>query len=180
MRHGCRGETCSSKILRALFFSLLFSSSDSGDEDTPDAAFSARELVCWSLQEEAHGTANGSGDGASVRSKPQPQQPKRKSGARKKESDVVDWTATRVRALKAMSQLQRQSKEEGAIAGSFKKKTGYQLFHMYRVAELKESTPGGIKHHDAFKRAAREWTSLSLSDHEFYNSVMARARRVFV
>ncbi len=38
--------------------------------------------------------------------------------------------------------------------------SAYQLFHMHRVAELKEVTPGGIKHRNAFKRAAHDWTAM--------------------
>lgn len=82
----------------------------------------------------------------------------------------VTWTSTKIRAQTAITQIKRQY-EQGALMPPFKKKTGYQLFHMYRVAELKEITPGGLKHHEAFKRAAREWTSFSPKDQDFYNEV---------
>lgn len=41
-----------------------------------------------------------------------------------------------------------------------KAKTGYQLYHQARVAKLKTYYPG-IKHQDAFRRAARDWSALT-------------------
>jgi hypothetical protein len=49
-----------------------------------------------------------------------------------------------------------------------KHKTAYQLFHKHRAAELRETTPGGMKHHEAFKRAARDWTAMPKVQRDFY------------
>jgi hypothetical protein len=49
-----------------------------------------------------------------------------------------------------------------------KEKTGYQLYHMHRVAEIKRDL--GVKHHEAFKRAAKDWSRLPESEKEWYNN----------
>ncbi len=58
--------------------------------------------------------------------------------------------------------------EQTRPTSSIRPKTAYQLFHMHRVAELKDATPGGIKHHDAFKRAARDWTAMPRERRDFF------------
>lgn len=56
----------------------------------------------------------------------------------------------------------------GQVTALTKEKTGYQLFHMHRVAEIKRDL--GVKHHDAFKRAAKDWTRLPESEKDWYNN----------
>lgn len=68
--------------------------------------------------------------------------------------------------------IQAEASRAGAeLAGQVihmpKEKTGYQLYHMHRVAEIKEEA--GVKHHEAFKRAARDWTKLPNEEKEWYN-----------
>ncbi len=48
------------------------------------------------------------------------------------------------------------------------RKSGYQLFHMERVREIK-NTNERLKHQMAFKLAANDWTALSEHDKEKWN-----------
>ncbi len=80
---------------------------------------------------------------------------------------VIRWEADRERAEMA-----------GQAAPAVKEKTGYQLFHMHRVAEIKGKSEAGskakgdsgVKHHEAFKRAAKDWSRLPESEKEWYNN----------
>jgi hypothetical protein len=56
----------------------------------------------------------------------------------------------------------------GQMVGVTKEKTGYQLYHMHRVAEIKEDL--GVKHHEAFKRAAKDWSRLPHKEKDWYNN----------
>lgn len=60
------------------------------------------------------------------------------------------------------------SSEETAQGVPQKDKTGYQLYHMHRVSEIKETL--GLKHHEAFKRAAKDWSKLPEKEKEWFNS----------
>ncbi len=64
--------------------------------------------------------------------------------------------------------LEALAAEQLHLAAARKPLSAYQLFHMHRVAELKEVTPGGIKHCNAFKRAAHDWTAMPKERRDFY------------
>ena len=69
------------------------------------------------------------------------------------------WRSTRARVLR--SEKERRANElAGQMVEPQKEKTGYQLYHMHRVAEIKEEA--GCRHHDAFKKAARDWSRLAV------------------
>ncbi len=49
-----------------------------------------------------------------------------------------------------------------------KRKTGYQLYHKYRVKQVKCERQ--LKHHAAFKQAAFDWSKLSETEKQSWNS----------
>ena len=76
------------------------------------------------------------------------------------------YQTTRERVVRAEEE-RRGAELAGAMVGTVKEKTGYQLYHMHRVAEIKEEA--GVKHHEAFKRAAKDWSRLPNEEKEWYN-----------
>ena len=80
---------------------------------------------------------------------------------------TTSYMSTRESVIR--SEADRAGAELAGLATTLlKEKTGYQLFHMHRVAEIKRDL--GVKHHDAFKRAAKDWSRLPESEKEWYNS----------
>ena len=83
------------------------------------------------------------------------------------ESDELgDFTSTRELVIR-WEEERAEAEMAGKVKPLVKEKTGYQLYHMHRVAEIKSKRDqgqatrkgdGGVKHHEAFKKAARDWS----------------------
>ncbi len=70
-----------------------------------------------------------------------------------------NWHWISTRELYLRDNLQNSAAvQEGKVELVRKAKTGYQLYHMYRVAELKKILR--LSHQIIFRVAARDWTSL--------------------
>jgi hypothetical protein len=92
------------------------------------------------------------------------------------EEAADDFTSTRELVIRWEDERAMAEMAGKALAFA-KEKTGYQLYHMHRVAEIKSmrephtrKADGNVKHHEAFKKAARDWSKLPESEKEWYNN----------
>lgn len=96
------------------------------------------------------------------------------AGTRTRRRHPVETASTRARIEEALEAQCRDVDRDASVLRHYKRKTGYQLYHMHRVAELKEGVKAGIKHHDAFKQAARDWSSMTEDERIMFNELSER------